>query len=59
MKETKNVNVTFGKWGTWVARNNGEVVAEGYGIDTMDKAVEELKERFGKKVKINYVGGLC
>lgn len=48
MKITKNVNGIYDN-GNWVIRDNGEVIAEGRGIDSYIKTKEEVKANTTKK----------
>ena len=47
-KITKNVNGIYNN-GNWVIRDNGEIIAEGNGIDAYIKAKEEIKANTTKK----------
>ena len=48
MKITKNINGTYNN-GNWVIRDNGEIIANGTGINAYIKAKEEVKANTTKK----------
>lgn len=52
MKTTKNVNGIYDN-GNWKIRDNGEVIAEGRGIDDYIKAKEEIKANTTKNMLKN------
>ena len=50
-KETKNINARYDyDTGKWAIRDNGEILAQGQGIEAYRKAVEEIKATATKKV---------
>ena len=51
MKTTKNINGIYDN-GNWKIRDNGEVIAEGCGVDSYIKAKEE-SNKVGSFLKIN------
>ena len=53
-KETKNINVVYKDNGKWVVRNNGNIIAEGQGINEMHETVNEIKKTATKPVKYTY-----
>lgn len=48
MRTTKNINAIYNN-GNWVIRDNGEVIAEGCGLDNYIKAKEAVKANATKK----------
>lgn len=55
-KTTKNINARYNMDnGIWVIRDNGEVIAEGNGVETYAKAIVEIKKIATKKVVEKWV----
>lgn len=52
MKTTKNINGIYDN-GNWKIRDNGEVIAEGCGVDSYIKAKEESKANTTKNTLKN------
>ena len=50
-KTTKNINARYNMDnGIWTIRDNGEVIAEGNGVNAYAKAIVELKKTATKKI---------
>jgi hypothetical protein len=55
-KTTKNINARYNMDnGIWTIRDNGEVIAEGNGVETYAKAIVEIKKTATKKVVEKWV----
>jgi hypothetical protein len=51
MKATKNINARYDyDTGKWAIRDNGEILAQGQGIEAYCEAVKEIKKTATKKV---------
>lgn len=55
-KTTKNINAIYNiDTGAWTIRDNGQVIAEGQGVDTYAEAVATVKATTTKKVVKKFV----
>lgn len=55
-KESKNVNIRMNmRSGWWVARNNGEIIAKGYGIFSEIEFEKKWEKNDSKKIKCQYI----
>lgn len=54
-KTTKNININYNfATGEWTARDNGEIIAKGEGIDSAAQCEKALKAEGRKPVKFNW-----
>ena len=55
MKETKTINARYNEdTGFWAIRDNGEVLAEGQGIENFRNAIEKIEKTATKKIKRSF-----
>ena len=55
MKTTKAININYNfATGKWTARDNGEIIAEGYGIDSAAACERSLKATATKPVRFHW-----
>ena len=55
MKTSKSININYNfATGSWKARDNGEIIAQGQGIDSAARFEKKIKETASKPVKFNW-----
>ena len=55
MKTSKSININYNfATGSWKARDNGETIAQGQGIDSAASFEKKIKETASKPVKFNW-----